>query len=436
MEENDAMEEKDLALNEVIKEAFEMKKESDQKGENTFVNPVLQIGETAFEIDIKKDNKDNLYKMHILGVHILTLDENNELQFEQGWEDALSIRIKECSGMVSEKDGKDLIENLKQVDKELQKEREEEQKDEKDLSDDMEEKDEKEEEPEEDKTEDESKEEIARKHNVKSNQVIHVSMDRRITDNDRFQGLAKWAREYDDIYVLPGKDEYSWDTIGINKDGEEEVINNRQQEGKNPDVTIKRVDGNEITEVRPIAMYEIDSKQSYAVIRDSSGKTQMLYCRQEEGDGKAFWGIGVPEADTKNVREKSVEGREFMDSRNNSSYDLAKKGDELEKGADLEERGIPSKEGKGVQTEEIEGTARQNRQLRKEDIIEDLLKRDGIIDRAKAMPGFYENKAEKVLTLMETDDKITYEDAVKRVEDSGRAAEGNTPDQGPRRREH
>lgn len=427
MAENDAMEGKKIELymfEQKVLEAIEIAEK--QKSDTG----VIDNGIIPFEIKIER--MDNKIKVHAFGEEILTLEDGKVFSYNIKGLKGIQEKLADNPEFDYRQFGLPDLEYLE----ELEKQKEEAQKDEKDLSDDMEEKDEKKEEPEEEKTEDESKEEIAKKHNVKSNQVIHISMDRRITDNDRFQGLAKWARKYNDIYVLPGKDEYSWVTVGINKDGEEEIIDNRQQEGKNPDVTIKRVDGKEITEVRPIAMYEIDSKQSYAVIRDSSGKTQMLYCRQEGGDGKTFWGIGVPEADTKNVREKSVEGREFMDHRNNSSGDLAKKGDELEKGVNLEKRGIPSKKGKGVQTEEIEGTARQNRQLRKEDIIEDLLKRDGIMDRAKAMPGFYENKAEKVLTLMENDDGITYEQAVERVEKSDREPGGNTPDQNPRKRGH
>lgn len=433
MAEKETREGKDLALDEKIKMQIEQA-EKDEKG-NVVENPTIEIGNLYVEIDVEKIEKRDAYKIQVLGVHILTLDENNELSFKEGWEDKLREQLNNNDEKVN---GEDLIKSLKEMQLKLEKEKqekEENQKDEKDLSDDKEEKEEDEPEEKEEKTEDEEKNKIARRHHVNPNQVVHVSMDKRITDNDNFKGLATWAKDYDDIYILPGKDEYSWETVGIDKDGEEQIINNKQREGKNPDVTIKRVDGKEITEVRPVAMYEIDSKQYYAVIRDTAGKTQMLYCRQEEGNGKAFWGIGVPEADGKNVLEKSVEGREFIDAKNNSSYDLAKKGTALEIGADLEERGIPSQE-EGVQTEEIEGTPKQNRQLRKEDIIEDLLKRDGIVDRAKAMPGFYENKAEKVLQLMETNDKITYDDAVKQVENSNRQPGGKTPDERPNKREH
>ncbi len=424
MAENDAMEGKKLELQmfeEKILEAIEIAEK--QKLDSA----VIKVGDLPFEIKIEKVGKN--IKIHAFGEEILTLEEGNKFTYNKEGLKNIQEKLEKDSEFDYRKLGLPNIEYIEYLEK-LGKKKEEEpkenpQKDEEDLSKDKEEKEEeKEEENEEkEKTEDEEKEKIAKKHNVKSDQVIHVSMDRRITANDNFQGLAKWAEKYNDVYVIPGKDEFSWDTIGINKDGEEEIVNNKETQGKNPDVTIKRVDGKEITEIRPIAMYQIDNKQSYAIIRDEAGKSELLWCRKEEGNEKAFWGIGVPEADTKNIHEKPVEGREIMDSRHNSSYDLAKKAGEVKYGWSLEKRGIPSKEGKGVQVEEVEGTAKQNRQLRKEDIIEDLLKRDGIVDRAKAMPGLYEYWAEEILSFMENYSNITYEQAVERVKKSGRREE-------------
>lgn len=429
MAENEAMEGKDLA----IKEKQEFEKQILESIKE------LKTGETAISIGgIQVTNYGEQYTIKLKEVTFGIIDKDGKFTYNR--ENFAQVKkALEEEGITLEELGLPDIEEW--IDEEEKQQREGEQigeaeKDEEDLS----KKKEQEEPEEEEEIEDEAKTEIARRYRVSPNQVIHISTDarsKRVTDKDHFAGLAKWAEKYDDIFILPGEDEYSWQTIGINRDGEEEIINNRQIEGKNPDVTIKMVDGKEITQVRPIAMYEIDSKQSYAIVRDSAGKTQMVYCRPEEGRGKEYWGIGVPEASGKNVHEKAVEGREFMDSRNTSSYDLSKKADSLETAMDLETRGVPSKQGKGVQVEEIEGTAVQNREMRKQDIIEDLLKRDGIIDRAKAMPGFYENKAEKVLRLMETNDKITYEQAVESVERGNRDQGGRTPDENPRnRRQH
>ena len=429
MAENEAMEGKDLALKE--KQEFEEKVLESIKD--------LKTGETSLSIGgIEITSYGEQYTMKLKGITFAIIGSDGKITYNR--ENFAEVKkALEEEGLTLEQLGLPDIEEWIDEQEKQQREGEEigeQEKDEKDLS----KKKEEEKPEEEEEIEDETKTEIARRYRVSPNQVIHISTSgrsKRVTDKDHFAGLAKWAEKYDDIFILPGEDEYSWQTIGINKDGEEETIDNRQIEGKNPNVTIKMVDGKEITQIRPIAMYEIDNKQSYAIVRDSAGKTQMVYCRQEEGRGKEYWGIGVPEASGKNVREKAVEGREFMDSRNTSSYDLSKKADSLETATDLESRGIPSRRGSGVQVEEIEGTAVQNREMRKQDIIEDLLKRDGIIDRAKAMPGFYENKAEKVLRLMESNDKITYEQAVESVERGNRDQGGRTPDENPRnRRQH
>lgn len=67
----------------------------------------------------------------------------------------------------------------------------------------------------------------------------------------------------------------------------------------------------------------------------------------------------------------------------------------FEKADDLDKRGVPSKE-KGVQTYEIEGNERQNREVTKEEIKEDLYERLGIKEKMKgAMPGYLDYIEEK-----------------------------------------
>lgn len=319
-------------------------------------------------------------------------------------------------------------EKQKQDEQKGEEVKEENEKDEKDLS---EEKSEEEKE----KTIDEEKEQISKRYGVSPNQVVHISLNersKRVTDKDTMAGLTKWGEKYNDIYTLPGEDEYSWTTIGVDKDGNEEEIEMRQLEGKNPNVTIKIQDenssNNEIEEVRPLAMYKIDSHSSYAIIRDSSGKTQALYCRREEGRGKEYWGRVIPEAQGKNVKEASVESRESISPEYYSADDLAERGKAYEKARSLEERGFPSKEGKGVQMEEVQGTQEQNRQLTKEAIINDLADR---AIAASSMPinkkAYMEihgeelnRKAEEIIKLGEEDKDLTYEEAIDRAEEQSR----------------
>ena len=125
--------------------------------------------------------------------------------------------------------------------------------------------------------------------------------------------------------------------------------------------------------------------------------------------------------------QQSPETRDFMDHKYNSSLDLEEKTFALTRQDDLEKRGVPSK-AEGVQVNEIDKSHEQNRELNVEEIAEDLMTRDGIVDRLTVPPGFYENKAEKVLKLMEENKSITYEQALEQIETKGqREAGGRTP---------
>lgn len=276
---------------------------------------------------------------------------------------------------------------------------------------------------------DAKKEEIAKKYNLNARNIVHLANDERVTENERFKGLVEWSKEYDDVYAIPGEDEYSYKFIGSKKGSIEEIQagTNKVMGGKNPDITIKRIDGEQITEIKPIAMYEVDSQTAIAIVKDEHGQPETIYCRQQEGNEKEYWGSVIPEASGKNVVQESPEVRSFMDHRNNSGLDLSRKADELSRQEELEERGLPSKE-EGVQVEEIEGSRVQNRELNIEEIAEDLMGRDGIVDRATVPPGYYEHRAEKVLVLMETNKNLTYEQAVAQIENEGqREAGGTTP---------
>lgn len=290
---------------------------------------------------------------------------------------------------------------------------------------DEEEKDDEKPELEEKEENDEKKEEIAKQYNVNARDVIHISKDEKITENERFQGLVNWAKDRDDVYVIPGEDEYSYKFVG-EKEGEQEEIEagtNKVIGGKNPDINIKRIDGEKITEVKPLAMYEIDSDTAIAIVKDEHGEPEAIYCRQQEGNEKEYWGSVIPEASGKNVLQQEPGTRDFMDHKYNSGLDLANKADALSRQEELEKRGLPSKQ-EGVQVKEIEGNNEQNRELNIEDIVEDLMRRDGIVDRATVPPGYYEHKAEKVLKEMESNENIEYEQAVEKVDEQGQREQG------------
>lgn len=446
MAENEGMEGKDFAKEEQVKAKFE-EILTQIINEMEHDEATVTIEGTNININVKKEKK--IHQISLCGKQIATVDENNEFLYDiEKLEDVKKLLENGKRPVAKYEDlGLPDIEYLKELEKEKQKEDGEQEKE----NPDDEEKDENEKDEEEkpDLEDDkEDREEIAEEYNISSKDVIHVKRDDpdKVTEHENFASAAKFDKKYKDIYMLREKDPYTWKAIGKDKDGKKEEIENEQNKqtgGRNPDITIKKVSGEKIEEIKPLAIFKIDSQTAYAIAIDEHGQSEFLYCRQQAGDKKNYWGIKVPEAERKNTIQESADAREFLDRRNNSSQDLADKAEAFEKADDLDKRGVPSKE-KGVQTYEIEGNERQNREVAKEEIKEDLYERLGIKEKMKgAMPGYLDyiekkldQKAERIMQLLEEDDSITYEEAESRVEKEfgGKEPGGKTPDEGTRKK--
>ena len=323
------------------------------------------------------------------------------------------------------KDKKGLTKEEVEQEKEQEKEEEEEIKDNEPKE---QEEEEELEEKENQKDDDTKREKIAKKYKVNAKQVVRLNIkDEKINEDDTFQRAVEYAKGYEEICVIPGKDIYSWKILGRKK-GEKEFDEieqaNKQIHGKNPDVTIKAIQNDKIVEQKPLATYDIDGKNIMAVVKNEWGEPETLYCRKQEGEQK-YWGTVVPELSNKNVRQLGFDERSFMSEKNTSGMDLSKKENELDKAQDLNDRGVPSKE-EGVPDYKINENARQNAATRKEEVVNDLMRRDGIVDKLTVPPGFYENKADKVLALLEQNKDMQYEEAIEKVENAGKKDERRT----------
>ena len=373
----------------------------DFKGESILIATIDENGKLVPNESILQDEKYNYEDRKKLGdmLNLLGL-EQEEVDIDKLQEQLKDIEAKTKEELKQEKNLEE-EESIKDEGKEELKEKEE-----------------------------SDKEKIAKKYNLNTNQIIHVDMNNeKITEDETFARLVKWADGKEEIYVIPGENEYTWETIGRKK-GEEEFTKiegaNKQIYGKNPNITIQRIDDEKITKIKPLAMYEIDSDTAIAIVKNEYGEPEQLYCRKQEGEQK-YWGTVIPEVSKKNVTQLDFDTRSFMSSKNTSGMDLIKKEKELKKAQNLEERGVPSKE-EGVQVYEIEGNRRQNMELVKEEVVKDLMKRDGIVDELTVPPGYYENKAEKVLKRLKQNQDINYEQAVEQIEKEGeRESGGRTP---------
>lgn len=412
MEENDGMEGKDLATEEFKEKVLEEIEK-------------LKNGETkkiVGELEATKIGDQSILKIKGKPIAIVT---GGNLQYNLANFEALKRELAEEGQTLDDLGLPDLQDEIDKIQKQISEEEQEKQNEEAEKQENNDEENLDKEKDDKKPELDEKKEEIAKKYNLNTNQVIHISKDEKITEDERFHGLVNWAKDRDDVYVIQGEDPYSYKFIG-EQDGKYEEIEagtNKVIGGKNPDVTIKRIDGEQITEVKPLAMYEIDSETSIAIVKNEHGEPEALYCRQQEGNEKEYWGSVIPEAAGKNVLQQEPKVRDFIDHKYNSGLDLANKADALTRQEELEKRGLPS-EKEGVQIKEIEGNNEQSISLNIEDIAEDLMKRDGIVDRATMPPGYYENKAQKVLKMMEGNKNITYEQAVEEIENQGQREQG------------
>lgn len=451
MAENEAMEGKDFAKEEQVKAKFEeILTQIINEMEHDEATVTLEGEAADININVKKEKE--VYNISLLGENIATIDENKQFSYDINGLENVKQKLEDKKNPVAKYEDLGLpdIEYLKELEKDKQKEDDEQEKEKENPDDEEKDENEKDEEEKPDLEDDkeEDREEIAEEYNVSSKDVIHVKRDDpdKVTEHENFASAAKFDKKYKDIYMLREKDPYTWKAIGKDKDGKKEEIENeqnKQTDGRNPDITIKKVSGEKIEEIKPLAVYKIDSQTAYAITRNEHGQSELIYCRQQAGDEKNYWGIKVPEAERKNTIQESADAREFLDRRNNSSQDLSGKAKAFEKADDLDKRGVPSKE-KGVQTYEIEGNERQNREVTKEEIKEDLYERLGIKEKMKgAMPGYLDyieekidQKAERIMKLLEENDSMTYEEAVNRAErESGeREQGGKTPDEGTRKR--
>lgn len=391
----------------------------------------VTIAENHIKVTEKEESKEIVtYDVYIKfngeNIRIATIDEkgrltpNEALLQEEKYKEEDKKKIGDMLNLLGlQKDEINmdkLQEQLKNIEaktkEEIEESEREEEKDEETNKDDKE----KEDNEEVDKEEESEKQEVAKQYKVNTKDVVHLkTKGEKITEDKDFAGLVKWAEGREDIYIIANR--YGEiDKVVEKKDGKFSEIEADlpKVHGNNPNITIQRIGKDKITEEKPLKIHQLDSRTALATVRNEWGELETLYCRKQEGEQK-YWGSVIPENAGKNVRQLEYKERSFMDPKNTSSMDLADKEDELLKAQDLEDRGVPSKE-KGIKTYKINGNTDQNREVTKKDIVEDLMKRDGIIDELTVPPGYYENKAEKVLQLIENNKDIIYEQAVKQVE--------------------
>lgn len=340
-------------------------------------------------------------------IKIATIDEtgklipNNEILADEKYTEEDKRKLGDMLNLLGlEQDKVELSkikEQLKDIEAKTKEEFEQERKDKQkedsikddDKKNDDEEKNDEQEETTNNEKDDDEKQEIAKTFNVNPKDVVHLdTSSEKITEDENFSELVKWAEGRSNVYVVANKLGSIEKVVEKTDNGYEEVEHNMQQiHGDYPNIDIHLVGDDKINKIVPLKIYQIDSKTAFATIRNEWGELETIYCRKQEGEEK-YWGSKVPESSGKNVRQMEYDQRELMSSKYHSSMDLVDKAKEFEKAKEFDNRGVPSGE-EGVQVDEIYGNSTQNYEKRKEYIKEDLYKRKGLAEKMKgAMPGY------------------------------------------------
>ena len=205
--ENDGMEDKKLELamfEQKILEAIEIA-EKQKKDTIILNNDGNNINLELNMVKIEKKREIYLFNEKILTID-LTKEEGSKFIYNIQGLDRVKEKLDKNPNFDYQDMGLPDLEYLKELEKDKKETKEEDSK-ELNNGNNQEKSKENKNNKEKDKNNDkDSKEEIAKKYNVNSNKVIHISINKKITSNDRFKDVYQMVKEkdYTDIYIIPG----------------------------------------------------------------------------------------------------------------------------------------------------------------------------------------------------------------------------------------
>lgn len=222
MAENEAMEGKDFAKEEQVKAKFEeILTQIINEMEHDEATVTLEGEAADININVKKEKE--VYNISLLGENIATIDENKQFSYDINGLENVKQKLEDKKNPVAKYENLGLpnIEYLEELEKDKQKEDDEQEKENPDDEEKDENEKDEEEKPDLEDDKEEDREEIAEKYNINSKDVIHIKRDEgeKVTEHDTFANAANFDKKYKDIYMIRGKDPYSWKAIGKDKDG-------------------------------------------------------------------------------------------------------------------------------------------------------------------------------------------------------------------------
>jgi hypothetical protein len=430
MAENDAMEGKNLAAAEKQKQEFEdMIKDAINSKEKGQTESFLQNG----IITMKIIQTENSYKVSLLNKDIATISKDGKFTYNiKELEEVKKSLENQKRPIANYKDlGLPDIEYLKELEKDKTKDERDieaseiKEKDEKNK--DNEEKSEEENEVKEEQEKDEEKPKL----NSKKPNWIKLDLSKEVVENTPLRNLIPNCEKYEEVYIVPGKDQYSYTIQGGNKENGYEVINELERtEGNNPNQKIISLEGDGTKQVetkQALAMFKIKGREDegFSITEAQPGNEQirMEYWRKAYGD--MYISTTVPQAHAdRGMDRPTPEVRHLMSKNYTSRLEMEKIFETHEDLENLEKQDVPEQvnpAADGIQLEELDREEFKEKMYEK--VLQDLKNEKG-----NQPPGFLESKAKYIVNKV-VDEGERYNEVKEAAFDDGKEKGGPTPDQ-------
>lgn len=429
MEENEGMNEKDLAIAEKKKQEFEnMIRDTINNKKEGQSEIVLQNGLITMKIVQTKKG----YKLNLLNKDIAIINKDSTFEYNiQELEEVKKSLENQKRPIANYKDlGLPDIEYLKELEKEKVKE-ENESDNEKDKKAANKEEEKTEEQKNEEEKEEPEKDEEKPELNSKKSNWIKLDLSREVVENTPLRNLIPNCEKYEEVYIVPGKDQYSYTIQGGNKENGYELLSELEPtEGKNPNQKIISLDGNgekRVENKQALAMFKIKGREDegFSITEAQPGNEQirMEYWRKAYGDmyisttvpqAHADRGIDKPTPEVKYLMSKDYTSRLEMERIFKTHEDI----EDLQK-QDVPDEANPAAD--GIELEELDRDTFKAKMY--ENVLRELREENG-----NQQPGFLETKARYIVDKI-VDEGVNYNQAKEQAFHNGREKGGPTPDQ-------
>lgn len=435
MAENEAMEGKDFAKEEKIKEQFEkviMQKINEMENENA----TITIEGTDINIDVKKEKE--VYQISLFGKQIATVRKDEEFSYNIEELENIKKTLEDGKRPVAKYEDLGLpdIEYLKELEKDKQKEDDEQEKEKKNPDDENKKDENKKDEKEKPDLEDDNKEE--EKHEDEGQQLqkksdwVKLDLNAEVVKGKTLRELLRCDEE--EAYVAPGKGQYDYSIVAGNKEKGYKLLDSLERtEGRAPTqkvMSIENNDSKDVNEKVPLAMFKCknSNREGFTISKIGGGIGQVRVEYYREAYSGLYMSSAVPQQTAdRGIDKPSKETKELMSTK---YYSITGLGEKMETYKEITEevnkQNLPddvNPASDGIQIEELD------RETFRQKLVDQIVEEERAPGaQAPNYDDWLRDKATKMADKI-LDDNKDYEEAKEEVfgvrEPGGKIPDGN-----------